>query len=60
MDTQVLKKTYIWQFCANTECCLEDQPRAMADEWWESRESILLECPDDDSDITLPDGRLVG
>ena len=38
----LLRKTYIYQLCENTECCLENLPRAIAneDKWWESKVSM--------------------
>ena len=42
-------KNYIDQFCVNTRCCVESQPRTIGtDSESESKESILLECLDED------------
>ena len=38
------------QLCTDVGCCLKDLPRELADRCWESRESILLTCFDDETD----------
>ena len=47
-------KTYNHQFCADTGCCSEDLPRAMADDERQSRKSVIsVHFDDDDENVEM-------
>ena len=48
-------KTYIYQLCKDTRCCLEHLPGAKDDRdgWWASKDSILLTQLNDDMKIHI-------